>query len=274
MTVGIGAIAMNDGDPHVIVSADRMVTYGQQSGVEYEDTNSKIESIISNDQVNAVAVGSGSTTYIDEVIKNIRRTISNSDQNIRRINNVLNHSLSGLKYTVQDSISNQILAPFGYSLNDLRDSDTEIPAEIQKGIFEQTANLREQIANEVHLLIAGVGVDGPGVYLLHGTDYTNFNDMGYGIIGSGSDSARLTFIRRRYDRKCSVREGVFTVLEAKNQSEERQGVGQQMDLVLLSGDQMDVLDDTEIMNLREFLEDIEEAEQNARENVIDDWEYI
>ena len=47
-----------------------------------------------------------------------------------------------------------------------------------------------------------------------------------------------------------------------------------MDLVLLSSDQMDILDNTEIMNLREFLEDIGEAEKNARENVMNDWEYI
>jgi 20S proteasome alpha/beta subunit len=117
-----------------------------------------------------------------------------------------------------------------------------------------------------------VGIDGAGLYTISGMDYTNHTDMGYTTIGSGTESARLTFIRRKYDEYAEHREGVFTVLEAKAQAEERQGVGVETDLLSISRDGIREYDENEMQTLRQKLKRIDAEEQNARQSVMDEWE--
>lgn len=270
MTVGIAAIAENDGDPHVVVSADRMVTVGQEGGVEYEDTESKLEPFLHTDDTCAVAVGSGHSTYIDEIMDTLQTFVAG--ERIVTVREAMNYCLGAYQHVIRTTVNNRILAPLGYKLGDLKDEDVNIPPEIQRSIAEQIANYRERLSGRVNILIAGVGQDGPGVFLVSGGDFTNYTDMGYGVIGTGGDSARLTLIRRRFDRNCSLREGVFTVLEAKSQSEERQGVGQQMDMALVKQDSIRPISNSGIDELREMLDDIEEEERLARENVMEEWD--
>lgn len=172
---------------------------------------------------------------------------------------------------VRNSISNQVLSPLGYTMQDFRDESTHMPAEIQYSIMERIEELRKRIKQRVQILIAGVGTNGPGIYLISGPDYSNYTDTGYSVIGSGSSSARLTFIRRQYDSNCSMRDGVFTVLETKSQSEERQGVGHRMDMALVQPGRIKTLDETQIQNLRNKLTEIGEAERKAREKVMQEW---
>lgn len=270
MTVGIAAIAENDDDPYVIVAADRMVTVGQQGGVEYEDTESKVEPVLHSDEACAVIVGAGPTTYIDEIVEQFRRY--GAGEEITTTRGALRYTLAAYQQVIRDSIDNQILAPFGYRFADLNSDESSIPVEIQKTIAERILKFREAVGNRVRLLVAGVGEDGPGVFLVSGGDFTNYSDMGYTEIGTGGDSARLTMIRREYDKSASLQEGVFTVLEAKSQSEERQGVGQQMDMALVQKDSIRRLDSEAIANLRDMLEDIEDKEQQAREKVMHQWD--
>lgn len=273
MTVGIGAICYRNETPRVLVTADRMVTVGQQGAIEYEDTESKICPIIETDDLTAVAVGAGASTYIDEILQKTRRAIrdpQNSTPNT--IRGLMNFCLTMYQSTVRDTIENQFMQPLGYTLSDLKDDSVQVPAEIQKIVANQAADIRNKVNNRVRLIVAGVGTDGSGLYQISGMDYTNFTDMGYTVIGSGSDSARLTFIRRRYDQYCDYPEGVFTILDAKNQAEERQGVGQQMDLVSISQDELYRFDEPEREKLRQKLTKIEAEERKARQDVIDNWE--
>lgn len=268
MTVGIGAIAQKGNDPRVVVSADRMVTIGRDAGIEYEDHESKLEVIEHNDRVCAVGIGSGSSAYLDELFKNIGAELAGEAP--RTVRSVLNHSLAAYQALLRSSISNQVLAPLGYDLDDLKNG-TEIPPEIQKTIAQKVEKYRKQYRESLSVLIAGVGVNGAGIFQLAGSDYTNQTEPGYLAIGSGSASATLTFIRRGYDPATTLRDGIFTVLEAKTRSEERQGVGQQMDMAIIEQGSIRTYDRRQIVKLRDLLGDIRHEERQARERVMDKW---
>jgi hypothetical protein len=272
MTVGIAAIAESQGDPYVVVAADRMVTVGEQGGIEFEGNESKIAPFVENGDLTAFAVGAGSTTYIDELLDTIQAIMEGLDFRPTSTRDALNIVQSAYQTTIRDTIQNQLLAPFGYDIKHLRDGEAVIPAQIQAGIFERATNIREGIGEGVHILVAAVGNDGGGIYLLAGGDFQNYTRMGYWVIGSGADSAGLSLIRRQYNHRAPLREGIFTVLEAKDQAEERQGVGQQMDMVIGWPNGMYTFDENEKKDMRDQLEVIKSKEQQARESVMDKWE--
>jgi hypothetical protein len=273
MTVGIAATCRKDDEPRVVVAADRMVTFGQQGGIEHEDPSSKVAVLQSGGPVTAVAVGSGRSTYLDEILNRTESLLSNPDNQIpTTVTGVRDYALVAYKETVRDTIDNQVMAPLGYSLSDLKDDDVEVPAEIQKTVSERAYKIRDQAAKGARILVAGVGTDGPGIYTLSGMDFTNHTDMGYTTIGSGTESARLTFIRRHYDEYAEHREGVFTVLEAKEQAEERQGVGRDTDLLSVSRESVKEYDPDEMETLRQKLTKIDAEEREARQSVMDQWE--
>lgn len=273
MTVGIAAICQREDEPCVVAAADRMVTVGRTSGIEYEDTGSKTEVIEGQDGLRATAVGAGTSTYIDRVHGRAERLLARTadDELPRTMEELRQYYLNALQQVVRETINNQVMEPFGYRLQDLRDGGVDIPGAIQQSIAEQVNNIQQQLQEMVTILLAGVGDDGGAIYKLSGTDYSEFTDMGYAVIGSGSNSARLTFIRRRYDSRREYHEGVFTVLEAKAQAEERQGVGQRMDLIRLSSGGVKEFEEDERETLRQKLHKIEAEERSARESVMNEW---
>jgi len=274
MTVGIAALSEIGVDPAVIVSADRMVTVGEESALEYEDTESKIAPVIQSDNLNGVIVGSGPTTYIDEFVRTLCQFIQSADgsETPRTSRGLLNYALSAQQTVVQDTVENQVLSPFGYSRGDLKNDNVNIPSKIQEVIAQQTMEIRNDVTGRVSLLLACVGENGGGIFVISGVDYANFTDTGYAVVGSGADSARLTFMRRNYDNSNDHQHCLFTVLEAKSQSEERQGVGRQMDLVKITQDGVDRFENSEITDLRKQLQEINVRESQARENVINEWD--
>jgi 2-oxoglutarate dehydrogenase complex dehydrogenase (E1) component-like enzyme len=271
MTVGIAAINDAFDDPGVVISADRMVTVGNQGGVEYEDSEAKIDTFVNNDAVSAVAVGAGASTYIDEILNKCNSYIHNADDQPTTISGAMQYCLTAYKENVKETVNNQVLSPLGYHISDLKDDDTRIPSEVQRAIVEQVADIRNTTAESVKIIVAGVGQDGAGIFQLAGNDFNTFTEIGYSVIGSGSDSARLTFTRRGYDRSCSELESMFTVLEAKSQAEERQGVGQEMDLLSVKQGTVTRYDQEQKESLREQLGRIDQAEEDARQRVMNEW---
>jgi len=270
MTVGIAAIAQGASSQEIIVAADRLVTVGRRGGVEYEDTSSKIEVIDQRNGLSLVAVGSGRTTLIDEIMDTARDYMDQVGEieNARSAANILNQAY---QHVVRQTVENTVLQPLGYTLQDLRDSDVDIPGHMQQSIMQATQEKRQAMRDNVQLIAAAVDQESAEIQMLAGGDFSNFTDTGYVVIGSGSDSARLTFIRRRYDPNDSTREGVFTVLEAKDQAEERQGVGQRMDIIKVGPGSVYEFSGEDKELLRDKLYEIGKREQKARTSVMEDW---
>lgn len=270
MTVGIGTICKDDDGPCVIVAADRLVTVGTSGGVEYEDTSTKIEPFVDNDDVTAMLVGSGSSTMIDSVIDRAREFVA-AEPGPHDANGAMRYALGAYQNIIQETISNAILSPIGYELDDLKKEDVEMPTEIQRAVVNQAQEVRNKFNETVQIMVAAVDENEGNLFVVSGSDYSDFTDIGYSVIGSGTRSARLAFIRREYDSTCNAGESLFTVVDAKSQAEERQGVGQKFDLVKITHQNKKRYSDEEIKDLRDNLEKINEQEKEAREKVIRDW---
>ena len=274
MTVGIAAICNppeGEENPHVIATADRMVTHGAQGGIEYEDTESKIEVYLISDKLTGIAIGSGMTGFIQGVLDEVYAALPNVSSDLDTERDVAEVLLAGYQKKVQKIIENQILSPMGFELSDLRDPNMEVPPNIQSAFEQRASEFRGEVDGSVSFIAATAGPDGVGVYTITGSEIFNHSSQGYTVVGSGSDSATLTFIRRNYSRNCPHNEALFTVMEAKAQSEERQGVGQKMDIVEVRAGNVNQYDDDEIKTLREKLEEIEDAERQARQDIITGW---
>lgn len=271
MTVGIAAIAENDGDPCAVVAADRMVTVGRGGGVEYEDTSSKIEVFLHSDTACAVAIGAGKTVYINEMLRVLNELVAGNFHNISTVQNAAELAKRAYQKVVQNTVEEQVLSPLDYSLDDLKDNEVTVPLELQRKFAEEAEKLRNSFSNEVHLVVSGVGKTGPEVFMISGSKLTNHTDQGYKVIGTGSGSGRLSFIRQRYDPGCSMQEAMFTVAEAKSQSEERQGVGRKMDVSLIRQDSIKQLDESAKEELRKAISRVETAEGDERQRVMDSW---
>lgn len=259
-------------DPKAIVAADQMVTVGQQGGVEYEDAEGKVDVFVDNDNVSAVAVGAGITTYIDDILRRVNEYVSNDPDAVETARDARDYCLGAYQNAVRETVENTVFQPLGYTLSDLRDEDVRIPGEMQRAMVQQIGNIRQEAAQQVNILVAAVDNNNAELYQLHGMDASPFTDIGYSVIGSGADSARLAFTRRGYERTCTEQEGVFTVLEAKSQAEERQGVGQKMDFAKISKDSVKIYEDEEKQDLREMLDNIKDKERDARQKVIEEWD--
>lgn len=248
-----------------------MVTVGNQGGIEFEDTESKIERTATADGCSAVAVGAGSSTYIDEIFDQYDRLVAESDGRPGTVPDVRAFLRRAYEAKLRETIENQIVSPYGYRLGDLRDPDTSIPQSLEQRLRDEVKQAVETLNTRAQILLAGADRDGARIYTVSGNDYDEFTGVGYAVVGSGSDSARLTFIRRRYDHTCEYSEAVFTVLEAKQQAEERQGVGIRSDIVTVGSDEVSQFTQSEREELENRIERVRSEERRVRKEIISEW---
>lgn len=273
MTVGIAAVAGVPDNPNVILAADRMVTYGSDPGIEYEDTESKLEVIVHSDDLKMAVIGAGPTTYIDEYVDTMRDIVSEY-QDITTAEEAIAVARSAGQTLLQNTVRNQVLAPMGFTYSDLQtdgDGLAQIPGHLQQTIAEQISSVRSDYAKKLRFIVGVVGTDRPAIYTIEGTGSNDYSKVGYVAIGSGADSALLTFIRRPHDRHCSVNKGVMTVYEAKADAEERQGVGKEFDMLLLRENRVKTLESGDLQAVHD---EIKMKEREVRQSIIDDWDGV
>lgn len=269
MTVGIAAIANGQNNPHVVFCADRMVTLGQGTSIEYEDTSSKLEKVVDTDSIIAMAVGSGSLSLIDSTIRwQENLMVDSPPSDLTELADQFRQSFQAIE---RDTINQRSLSTFDVEIEDFLVEDLNVPTQFQEAIINDISNIRSQLREGMNMIIGGVDQDDAQLYIIGGPDYTDMTNTGYAIVGSGTDSAQLTFLRNRYDSdEADVKDGIFAVAEAKIQAEERQGVGQQMDMAVLGPEGIETVDD--IDRLRQLLEEVQDAQQSERQRVMDKWD--
>jgi hypothetical protein len=268
MTVGIGAIAHDGEDnPNVVMAADRMVTY--RSSIEYEDTDSKLEVITERGEMTAVAVGSGNLSFIDDVIRRLEnRMVEQAPTSMRELLEMARESYQEME---RDIINNNVLSTFDIEVSDLFDEDVDIPPQFEDRLMNDIGSVREELRNTMNILFGGVYDGDAELYTLSTPDFSDHTSTGYAVVGSGQRSAESLFIRNRYDSdEANLTEAIFSVGESKIQAEERQGVGQEMDVAVVNSDGVREIQDIE--GLRESITRIEEEQSEIRQSIMGEWE--
>jgi hypothetical protein len=272
MKVGIGAICeANTDEPMAVVAADRLVTSGRAARREHEHTSSKMVSIVGEDgnsPVVAVGVGAGSVSLSDEVFFKINQRIRNETPDTTR--DVANYGVTALQEVVQETINRQVLSSHDLDLQSFNQMQGQMNPQIVQGIYQDMMQMKDDILQQVNILLAGVDANGAHLFNVRHNDMARNDSIGYMTVGSGAEPADSSFIRNRYDDTCDRDDALLSVTEAKAQSEEAQGVGQEMDIAILREDGRRDLTDNEVGELRELYEEIVEAENEARDDVIDE----
>lgn len=268
MTVGIAAIANGGDDSKVVFAADRMMTVGARTGIEYEGADSKLEPIIESNPLTGIAVGSGTMALIDVILDRLNGICS--DETPTDMGSLCESGVSAFQEVERETINNQGLSTIELTLDELYEQDVSVPSEIQSAILSEISDLRKSVRNNVSILLGGVSDGDAEIYEIRDADYSPSTRRGYEVIGSGTQSAQLTFIRNEYDSDvATVVDAIFAVAEAKVAAEERQGVGQKMDIAIVDADGVTQFEETE--TLREEIERINELQRSERERVIEEW---
>ena len=103
------------------------------------------------------------------------------------------------------------------------------------------------------------GVDQSGAHILGISDpgvMASYNRVGYHAIGSGLSHAILSLVGAGQDWSIKINQTVFNVFRAKRQAELAPGVGESIDMRIISVEGMRKIEEHEIVNLDTILNDV------------------
>jgi len=286
MTVGLAAACNGGDDPQVVIAADRMITSGHATRIEYEHTKSKLDEVVDNqsasvDGVHCMAASSGTVSYVDKFFTKLKSKVRNTEP--AGVEHIATMGAEVIQEMTRDRANRQVLNQFGISLEDLRNGRVAMEEDTIHNLLGEISNERGTILSQLDVLFAGIDHTGSNIYSIPDGNVSPHNRIGYHSIGSGRQPARSSFIRSRYDEDCSIEETLLSVTEAKRQSEEAQGVGAEMDIAIVSGsrgcynlsNETETTDgeNSEVEELLELHNRVAQAEMDAREEAIADADY-
>lgn len=270
MTVGIAAVCESEqNQPRIILAADRLVTTGMAARIEYEHTNSKMETVFVEDEITVMGVAAGSLSLADDMFYKIGGYIDNNS--ISSVREIVEYGVDSYHDMLKETIERQVLKPNGFTRESFNNRQQQLNPQIAQGIYQDMLEIQNKVESSLNILIAGVDDSGAHIYSIQGGDMARFDSIGYHCVGMGAEPANSAFIRTRYNDECSVDDALLAVVDAKIQSERAQGVGREMDISVLSRGNIDQCED--IGELRDIHEDVSDAEQEARGSVLDEKDY-
>lgn len=272
MTVGIAAACeTNSTDPKVVVAADRMVTSGAITKIEYEHPQTKLEEVYSDGGIHCVAVSSGDTSLSDDFYHRLTQKLDDSDP--YGIEQIVQRGVDCYQEIIKENANRAVLQPLDLTLSDIHSEEVDLDPGTEQALVNDVLEQQDQVRKNLNVMIAGI--DGMGTHLssIPNGDIARHDSIGYHAIGSGSQPARSSFIRSEYDATCVINDALLSVVEAKTQSEPAQGVGKKMDITVIDGGGCYEFDQNEIDEVSEYFDSIVESEIEAREKVIDDSDY-
>lgn len=262
MTVGIGATYEGENSAVVLV-ADRMVTTGT---VEHEHSDGKLESVSAGNPPVA-AVASGTLSYADELYYRVgNEIVQNPPETVQDVGDMFVNKFHEL---IRNEVNNQILADYDLTLSQLTNEGVPLADQQVNEFLKQASQLKRDIQDATNILIGGVDDEnGPQLLELRNGSLTRHRSLGYQAIGSGAGSANLTFMRNGYDPS-SLKDAILQAADAKNQAGEAQGVGDEMDVMIVS-DRVKPVEEAKVKEIQHVIEDVRDAEEAARQSTIND----
>jgi len=277
MTVGVAAICERESDdPAVVMGADRLVTTRQLSAIEHESPTTKIKQIgVSVPTVTAVSVFAGDVSWAEELHEMVEETAQYVFQEQEmEINMSILADIVTDQYQqfTRERIENSLLSHFGISLEDVQNQH-RFKDSFVDDVMTEIDNAQAEIQRKLHVLIGGVGPDGPGLYEINGGDKLGRNDMGYSVIGSGEQPASSEFLETEYDTSCDFEQALATVTAATLRARRASGVGGDFDIYAVGRNYLQSADDDTLRELEERYQRIAtdqerlKAEIHDRENI-------
>lgn len=269
MTVCIAAICCKSTDPKVIVAADRMVTKIIGSPIEYEHTSTKMSQLMNN----CIIMSAGSVPLIEELTYRIKTGIvkmrGDTGDKYISIRDVTTVSIEAYQEMIRDFIERHILSTYNMDIEEFKKQERYNEGFLA-GLNQQIVEIRREIENNLISLITGVDEEGAHIYGIRGGNFLSFNTIGYQAIGSGESPAESVFIHNKYDTNWDLEKALITVVEAKKQAEEAQGVGRETDISIITKDRIYVLPKEKINKLESVLEIVKSETSRIRNKILEE----
>lgn len=273
MTVGLAAVCQSGTeDPRVVIAADRLVTTGAGGPIEHEHTSSKMVEILDSESLVSVGIGAGAVSLSDELFYKLKNLIGAAETTTTR--EIVEEGIEAYQELVRETIERQVLRPHGFTRDSFNASQGQLNQQVVSNIYQDMIQTQDNIFSNLNILMAGVDASGAHLYGLVQGDMARYDSIGYHAVGSGSPSANSAFIRNRYDDSCDVEDALFAVVEAKTRAEEAQGVGRELDIAVLSQDEIHEISDDKVKSLREAQDEIDEKQREARKSVLQEKDFI
>lgn len=217
MTICIAAIAKENGGEHIVFSTDHMVT---------TPTGQFEHSIIKYKLINGstVAMLAGDPLIFDDLVK-----IKSKEATFEKIKNEL---FQNFKDKRKEIIKNAIFDIYGidekFFIDALRNT---VPNMYINGILEQVSNYRLGTG----ILLIGFDEEGKArIAEVNEEKIIDLRDINFHAIGSGGTQAVNTLLFQKHDKCDCLLSTIYNVYKAKANAEVMQGVGKETELLVLS----------------------------------------
>ena len=246
MTVCVGAIC-EDGKA-VVVSADRMMTYGPPMNLQAEGAVRKIFQLTPQ----CVMLFSGSVPDGEEVFSRTKAgVIATPHPDIKTI-----ATTAGGVYIAHKKrrAEEAILRPFlgidfaGFQMLVAQSASSQVMAQVLGLLSQHNLGL--------DIMIAGVDADGAHLHVVsHPGTAMSMDTVGTVSIGSGGMHASIRMSLARQKSTSTLAQALHNVYEAKLASEVAPGVGKVTDVAVINGGGIKFVDDSIIQVLQEIHKD-------------------
>lgn len=268
MTVGIVAACRIEEYPTIVATADRMVTANRESPIEYEHPTTKLTDVGNlHESVNMLGVSSGSVSLIDELFYKLEQHLESVEEPIN-VRGVADLAASFYNNIIRETIQYQLLEPMGMELEDLK-KQRKFQDDFIQSLMADVQEVRNTIISNLDVLLAGVGPQGAQIYEIQAGDVTGHNSIGYATVGSGANPAASEFMRTQYGAEdATLDETVSVSVAAKTRAEDAQGVGEEMNIAIVSNDGVDHADEETIDSLRSREKEIRKKQENVKGEIL------
>jgi len=272
MTVGIAAACCTDtANPKIVIAADRMVTSGRVTKIEYEHTETKLRTVLNDDINTIMAVASGDTSLSDDFFHKLDEKLEDMDP--FGSEQIIQEAVSAFQDMSTEAINRQVLGGFDMTVSELQTDEVNLDPETVQALVADVVEKRDEIVNGLTVMFGAIDAQGTHLTSIIRGDVARHDSIGYHAIGSGGQPARSSFIRSQYDTSCNIETALLSAVEAKRQSEAAQGVGNKMDIAVVSREGCHDLAQDEIDEVVDLYDEIVDEEKTARENVIEEVDY-
>jgi hypothetical protein len=264
MTICIAAIC--DCHKTIVVASDRMLT-ANFLALEFEHPDSKFEPLSDC----CVGLTAGDALAHTQLFRSCRQYIHQlKSPKIELIADTVKEQFVALR---KKRAEEEVLQPRGITLDQFYGGGfiNRIPADLAMMLDRSI----ERSSFPLSILIAGVDDSGAHIYGIEDPGMVNcFDGLGYGAIGSGDRHSLYSIVDNNHSSQLGLSQTVFLVYEAKKRAELAPGVGQAIEMAIITDKGIRELNKGEKSQLEKIyaqkvtpkLKDVEEAVAQLKYN--------
>lgn len=263
MTICIAATANNNSA--VVVASDMMISAGFLN-LEFDHPSSKIEQLGQS----CVGLSAGDALPAGELFSSaysVSATLQNPP--VEQISETIKEAYCRLR---EKRIEETVFKPRGVTIHAFYQNGLirQFPPEVAMSLDDQV----QRMEFGVTLIVAGVDQSGAHIFCVSDPGIsTSYDRIGYHAIGSGMTHAILSLVASGQHRSKSINETAFNVFRAKRQAELAPGVGNSLELRIITDGNVYTVTSEQLCKLDEILHILETPQNEKIHEDIANWQF-